>query len=31
MLIYLSKPKIAKAAFGALALSLNDDELDNLG
>jgi hypothetical protein len=31
MLIYLSKPKIAKAAFGALAPSLDDDELDNLG
>jgi hypothetical protein len=31
MLIYLSKPKTAKAAFGALAPSLDDDESDNLG
>jgi hypothetical protein len=31
MLIYLSKPKIAKAAFSALAPSLNDNKLDNLG
>jgi hypothetical protein len=31
MLMYLSKPKTAKAAFGALAPSLNNDELDNLG
>jgi hypothetical protein len=31
MLMYLSKPKIAKAAFGTLAPSLDDDELDNLG
>jgi hypothetical protein len=30
MLIYLSKPKTAKAAFSALAPSLDDDELDNL-
>jgi hypothetical protein len=31
MLMYLSKPKTAKAAFSALAPSLNNDELDNLG
>jgi hypothetical protein len=31
MLMYLSKPKTAKAAFSALAPSLNDDESDNLG
>jgi hypothetical protein len=31
MLIYLSKPKTAKAAFSALALSLNNYESDNLG
>jgi hypothetical protein len=31
MLIYLSKPKTAKAAFGASAPSLNDYESDNLG
>jgi hypothetical protein len=31
MLMYPSKPKTAKAAFSALAPSLNDDELDNLG
>jgi hypothetical protein len=30
MLIYLSKPKIAKAAFSALAPSLNDNKSDNL-
>jgi hypothetical protein len=30
MLIYLSKPKTAKAAFGASAPSLDDYELDNL-
>jgi hypothetical protein len=30
MLMYLSKPKTAKAAFGALASSLDDNELDNL-
>jgi hypothetical protein len=27
--MYPSKPKIAKAAFGALAPSLNNNELDN--
>jgi hypothetical protein len=31
MLIYLSKPKTAKAAFGALAPSLDNYESDNLG
>jgi hypothetical protein len=31
MLMYLSKPKTAKAAFSALAPSLNDDKSDNLG
>jgi hypothetical protein len=31
ILMYLSKPKTAKAAFSALAPSLNDDESDNLG
>jgi hypothetical protein len=31
MLIYLSKPKTAKAAFSALAPSLDNYELDNLG
>jgi hypothetical protein len=31
MLMYLSKPKIAKAAFGVLAPSLNNNESDNLG
>jgi hypothetical protein len=31
MLMYLSKPKIAKAAFSALASSLDDYKLDNLG
>jgi hypothetical protein len=31
MLMYLSKPKTAKAAFGALAPSLDDNELDNPG
>jgi hypothetical protein len=30
MLIYLSKPKIVKAAFSALAPSLNNNKLDNL-
>jgi hypothetical protein len=30
MLIYLSKPKTAKAAFSALAPSLNNNKLDNL-
>jgi hypothetical protein len=30
MLIYLSKPKIAKTAFSALAPSLNNNKLDNL-
>jgi hypothetical protein len=29
ILMYLSKPKIAKAAFGALAPSLDDNKLDN--
>jgi hypothetical protein len=29
MLMYLSKPKTAKAAFSALAPSLNNNELDN--
>jgi hypothetical protein len=31
MLMYLSKPKIAKAAFGALAPSLDNYKSDNLG
>jgi hypothetical protein len=31
MLMYLSKPKTAKAAFSALAPSLDDNKLDNLG
>jgi hypothetical protein len=31
MLMYLSKPKTAKAAFSALAPSLNNNESDNLG
>jgi hypothetical protein len=31
MLIYLSKPKIAKAAFSALAPSLDNNESDNPG
>jgi hypothetical protein len=31
MLMYPSKPKTAKAAFGALAPSLNDNKLDNPG
>jgi hypothetical protein len=31
MLIYLSKPKTAKAAFSASAPSLDDYESDNLG
>jgi hypothetical protein len=30
MLIYLSKPKTAKAAFSALAPSLDNNKLDNL-
>jgi hypothetical protein len=30
MLIYPSKPKTAKAAFSALAPSLNDNKSDNL-
>jgi hypothetical protein len=30
MLMYLSKPKTAKAVFSALAPSLNNNELDNL-
>jgi hypothetical protein len=29
--MYLSKPKTAKAAFSALAPSLNDNESDNPG
>jgi hypothetical protein len=31
MLIYLSKPKTAKAAFSALAPSLNNNKSDNPG
>jgi hypothetical protein len=31
MLMYLSKPKTAKAAFSALAPSLDNNESDNLG
>jgi hypothetical protein len=31
MLIYLSKPKTAKAVFSALASSLDDNKSDNLG
>jgi hypothetical protein len=31
MLMYLSKPKIAKAAFSALAPSLDNNKSDNLG
>jgi hypothetical protein len=31
MLMYLSKPKIVKAAFSALAPSLDNNKLDNLG
>jgi hypothetical protein len=31
ILMYLSKPKTVKAAFGALAPSLNNNKSDNLG
>jgi hypothetical protein len=31
ILMYPSKPKIAKAAFSALAPSLNNNKSDNLG